>query len=62
VLGRIAMTGLGIEGTMADNRGKVIEKSGHKILITYHPAAILRNINWEPMFREDLAKIAELVK
>ncbi len=62
ILGRIAMTGLGIEGTMAENRGKVIERSGRKILIAYHPAAILRNINWEPMFREDLAKIAELVK
>ncbi len=62
VLGRIAMTGLGIEGTMAANRGNVLEKSGRKILITYHPAAILRNINWEPIFREDLAKIAELTK
>ncbi len=62
VLGRIAMTGLGIEGTMAENRGKVIEKNARRILITYHPAAILRNINWEPMFREDLAKIAELMK
>ncbi len=62
VLGRIAMTGLGIEGTMAENRGKVIERSGRKILIAYHPAAILRNINWEPMFREDLAKITELAK
>ena len=62
VLGRIAMTGLGIEGTMAENRGRVIEKNGRRILIAYHPAAILRNINWEPMFREDLAKISELVK
>jgi DNA polymerase len=62
VLGRIAMTGLGIGGTMTENRGKVIEKNSRKILITYHPAAILRNINWEPMFREDLAKIAELTK
>lgn len=62
ILGRIAMMGLGIEGTMSDNRGKVIEKNARRILITYHPAAILRNINWEPMFREDLAKIAELVK
>jgi DNA polymerase len=61
VLGRIAMTGLGVEGTMAANRGQIIERSGRKILITYHPAAILRNINWEPMFREDLAKIRELV-
>ncbi len=61
VLGRIAMTGLGIEGTMAENRGKVIEKIGRKILVTYHPAAILRNINWEPMFRGALAKIRELI-
>ncbi len=61
VLGRIAMTGLGIEGTMAENRGKVIEKIGREILVAYHPAAILRNINWEPMFREDLAKIRELI-
>jgi len=72
LLGRVAMLGLGIEGTMAENRGKVIERSGsplpdgsrgstRKILITYHPAAILRNINWEPMFREDLSKMAELV-
>lgn len=60
VLGRIAMTGLGIEGTMAENRGKVLERNSRKILITYHPAAILRNINWEPMFREDLSKIREL--
>lgn len=61
VLGRIAMTGLGIEGTMSANRGRVIEWEGRRILIVYHPAAILRNINWEPQFREDLAKIRELV-
>jgi len=61
ILGRIAMAGLGIGGTMAENRGKVIEKNSHKILITYHPAAILRNINWEPMFREDLARMREFV-
>lgn len=62
ILGRIAMMGLGIEGKISENRGKVVEKSGRKILITYHPAAILRNINWEPVFREDLAKITELAK
>lgn len=60
VLGRISMTGLGIEGTMAANRGKVFEKLGKKILVVYHPAAILRNINFEPLFREDLARIKEL--
>lgn len=57
ILGRVAMAGLGIEGSMAVNRGKPIEKNGRQILITYHPAAILRNPNWEPLFREDLAKI-----
>ena len=61
VLGRIAMTGLGVEGTMSANHGKVIEKNGRKILIVYHPAAILRNITWEPIFREDLTKIKGLV-
>ena len=61
ILGRVAMTGLGIDGSMSVNRGKLIEKSGRKILITYHPAAILRNPNWEPQFREDLAKIRELL-
>jgi DNA polymerase len=60
VLGKISMTGLGIEGSMAANRGKVFEKLGQKILVVYHPAAILRNINLEPLFREDLAKIREL--
>lgn len=65
VLGRIAMTGLGIEGSMSANHGNVIEKkfsgADYKILVVYHPAAILRNINWEPQFREDLAKIRELI-
>jgi|SRR3989338_3480856 len=85
VLGRIAMLGMGIDGTMAANHGKVLhpppflkngtshyakasrdksdgqEKMRPKILITYHPAAILRNINWESTFREDLEKIRELI-
>lgn len=60
VLGRIAMTGLGIEGSMSANHGKVIERKGRKILVVYHPAAILRNINLEPIFREDLGKMAKL--
>lgn len=65
VLGRIAMTGLGIEGSMSANHGQVIDKKigtlDCKILVVYHPAAILRNSNWEPQFREDLAKIRELI-
>lgn len=60
ILGRVAMAGLGIEGSMTMNRGQPLEKNGRRILITYHPAAILRNPNWEPQFREDLAKIRDL--
>lgn len=65
VLGRIAMTGLGIEGSMASNHGQIINKkiggADRRILVVYHPAAILRNINWEPIFREDLGKIRKLL-
>ena len=60
VLGRIAMTGLGIEGTMGMARGTVHERLGQKILVAYHPAAVLRNNNLEPIFREDLAKLRGL--
>ncbi len=61
LVGRVAMAGMGLSGSMGENRGRIIEKDGRKFLITYHPAAILRNINWEPQFREDLGKIRELV-
>ena len=61
VLGRVAMSALGFEGSMGANRGSIREQNNRKFLITYHPAAILRNINWEPQFREDLSKIRELV-
>jgi len=60
ILGRIAMAGMEIPGTMADNHGKVLEMDGRKVLVTYHPAAILRNINWEPTFRGDLSQIKNL--
>lgn len=72
VLGRISMMGLGIEGTMSANHGRVIDwnnsptpngsgRASRKVLVVYHPAAILRNNNLEPIFREDLSKIRELV-
>ena len=61
VLGRIAMLGLGISGTMAVNRGKLFNCLNYQTLVAYHPAAILRNINWEPLFREDLGRLRELL-
>ena len=61
LVGRIAILGLGIEGTMTANHGKIVEKNNRKILVTYHPAAILRNMALEPLFRDDLSKIKDLV-
>ena len=61
VLGRIAMTGLGISGTISNNHGKVFELNGRKVLVIYHPAAILRNPNLEENFRVGLGKIKTLV-
>ncbi|MEO0224126.1 MAG: uracil-DNA glycosylase [candidate division WOR-3 bacterium] len=45
------------------NRGKIIE-SIYKIplLITYHPAAALRNPNLTPIIKSDLEKIKEFLK
>lgn len=62
ILGRISMLGLQIDGTMAANRGQVFDRLGRKVLIAYHPAAVLRNNNLEPVFREDLGKLADLLR
>lgn len=61
ILGRIAMLGMGIDGTMSANHGKVFKKNNRRVFVVYHPAAILHNINREPTFREDLSKIKNLV-
>jgi DNA polymerase len=39
---------------MGDIRGKVLEYRGIKTLITYHPAALLRNPNWKRPVWEDM--------
>lgn len=39
---------------MADIRGKIFEYHGIKTLITYHPAALLRNPNWKRPVWEDI--------
>lgn len=61
VLGRIAMMGLGISGMISQNHGKILEHEMRKILVAYHPAAILRNMNLLSIFRNDLSKIADYV-
>ncbi len=61
LVGKVAMSGMGILGKIGDFRGKIVEKNNWKFLITYHPAAILRNPNWGPIFKSDLSRINEEV-
>ena len=61
-VGRIAGTNLlknGID-TLAGMRGKVFDFRGAKVMVTYHPAALLRNPNWKHGAWEDLQKFRKL--
>src|SRR5258708_1213773 len=42
-------------------RGKVLDRRGRKVLITYHPAAILYHKDKLPEYQEHFAKIGEIV-
>jgi uracil-DNA glycosylase len=61
-MGRIAGTNLlknGID-TLAKMRGNVYDFRGAKVMVTYHPAALLRNPNWKAPAWEDLQKFRRL--
>ncbi|MFH1050035.1 MAG: uracil-DNA glycosylase [bacterium] len=45
---------------MGDIRGSVLEYHGIKMLVTYHPAALLRNPNWKPLVWEDVKLLRKL--
>jgi DNA polymerase-1 len=51
---------LGKKGIMK-LRGAIVEKDGYKVIPTLHPAAILRNPAWEPLFKADLQTLARAV-
>ncbi|MFC1508356.1 uracil-DNA glycosylase family protein [Candidatus Omnitrophota bacterium] len=54
-LGRIAgQTLLQTKSTLGALRGNVHDYHGVKLIVTYHPAALLRNPNWKPKAWEDL--------
>jgi uracil-DNA glycosylase family 4 len=61
VLGRIALNTL-MKGNykMGEMRGKVLEYHGKKMLVTYHPAALLRNPNWKRSTWEDVQKLRKM--
>ena len=41
-------------------RGKVYEFEGAKVMVTYHPAALLRNPNWKRPTWEDVKLFRKL--
>lgn len=45
---------------MGDIRGKLFDYNGIKTLVTYHPAALLRNPNWKKPVWEDMKLLREL--
>ena len=48
---------LGKGYTIRDHNGKIIEKDGMRYLISYHPAAILRNATLKPAFELSISKL-----
>lgn len=46
--------------SMGKMRGNIYEYSGIKVMVTYHPAALLRNPNWKRETWEDVKKFRTL--
>ena len=51
---------LGTRESMAKLRGRVMEYEGVPVMITYHPAALLRNPNWKRPTWEDVQAVRKL--
>lgn len=63
VLGLTAVSSLlKMDFKMSEIRGTVLDYRGAKMLITYHPAALLRNPNWKKPAWEDLKLLKKLLE
>jgi uracil-DNA glycosylase len=51
---------LGTKEAMGKLRGRVMEYEGVPVMITYHPAALLRNPNWKRPTWEDVQAVRKL--
>ena len=61
ILGNIASSYiLGLK-TVANQRGKIIEKDNRKYFITYHPAATIYNKQLFSTFENDIRNLAETI-
>jgi len=55
LLGKVAAnTLLDNKQSMGNLRGKIIRWNGYDVIVTYHPAALLRNHNWKPQCWDDV--------
>ncbi len=62
-VGRIsAQRIIGKDFSVTKQHGELIERDGRLLMGTFHPAAILRNINNKPLLEADLLKLAEAIK
>ena len=62
-LGRIsATTLLRTKASLTSMRGQVFDYHGTDMVVTYHPAALLRNPNWKRPAWEDFKKIREMYR
>ena len=62
-VGRIsAQRIIGKDFSVTKQHGELIERDGRIYMGTFHPAAILRNINNKPLLEADLKKLVEAIK
>ena len=61
-LGRVAgKTLLGVDKSLKDKRNTIHSYHGTNLIVTYHPAALLRNSNWKPDAWNDFKWIRTLI-
>ena len=61
-LGRIAgKTLLNVDNSLKSMRGQLHDYHGIPLIVTYHPAALLRNPNWKPAAWEDFKWIRSII-
>ena len=62
-LGRVAgMTLLNVDNSLKSMRGIIHDYNGTQLIVTYHPAALLRNSNWKPEAWKDFKWIRSIIE
>ncbi len=61
-LGRVAgKTLLNVDNSLKSMRGQLHDYHGTPLIVTYHPAALLRNPNWKPEAWKDFKWIRSII-